>query len=306
MRYGFLLLALAMLLGMALQGFAARTPPGPKSYIKGDYAVMVTELKLPDDQQVKLGEKIQAMTTALAAWDQANKEKVTKFKADLKAAQQAKDAAAQKAASDQLAPLTAERTALSAKLQGEVMAVLTPEQQQTWAGILLYRKSEYAAAAKALKLTPEQEAPLKAKVIAGNAAMAQWDANNAGKVTTMDQQIKDLQAQLAKLTADKNALVAQRAKLDAEQKAAATAILTPEQRNAWEAIKLQAVVEKRFKAASLTPEQIAKLKPLCEGAVNQMSQLAAADAKGRTAVLDTLYKTITDQVLTDAQRAAMK
>jgi len=37
-----------------------------------------------------------------------------------------------------------------------------------------------------------------------------------------------------------------------------------------------------------------------------IGQLAADDAKGRTAVLDTLSKTVTDQVLTDDQRAAMQ
>lgn len=233
MRHILMFGGLAALLLMGLQAFAA-----PSTVIKGEYAVMAKELNMPDDQQVRFSEKIQIMNTALSEWDKQNKEQIAKLKADQKAARDAKDANQEQAVAAQLKQLTDTRNDMSAKLRKDVMDVLTPAQKQQWVGISFYNTSEYPAMVTALKVTPAQEAQLKAKVADHGIALSKWDQENTANVQKLEQQIKDAQAALDALKTQRSTLLAQRTKLESDQKVAVAAAITPEQQKAWQAIKL--------------------------------------------------------------------
>lgn len=60
-----------------------------------------------------------------------------------------------------------------------------------------------------------------------------------------------------------------------------------------------------FRKVSLTPEQIAKIKPLCEAAATEIIAIAPADTKARAAVQNKLMQSIADTILTAEQKAAM-
>jgi len=146
----------------------------------GDYAVTFKDLKLTDAQWIAVAEKVKAMKDALAAWDTENATKLqdaTKANADaakaLAEAKKGADAEAisaaelkEKDAAKKLADLQAVRANLAAKGDADVVAVLTPEQKQTYTS-----NNMFQAVTKRLgKITLTEEQTAKMHTMCDDAA----------------------------------------------------------------------------------------------------------------------------------------
>ena len=123
--------------------------------IAEEQAAMIRQCKLNDDQQKAVKEKFDLKRKALETWEQANGEKL----AAAKAAQRGADAAAKQKAGGEVRALTQARTQVEAEADKAITALLSPEQQLTWAGYQLAQLtlSRYQKA----KLTEEQTAKIQ-------------------------------------------------------------------------------------------------------------------------------------------------
>ncbi len=141
----------------------AATPASPeaakKAAIEGELAVMVKECKLSDEQQKKLLAAVNLAQTDLQAWEKANADKLEIFKKALAAAVAARDQAAYAKAYNDNKAMLEENRALGVKFQKTVLAILTPEQQATWQGFLLF--TELSEAMKRVNATDEQKGKLR-------------------------------------------------------------------------------------------------------------------------------------------------
>ena len=104
-----------------------------KSPIRGEYAIMNSELKFTDAQKTKLIELLNAQNEARKAGAEASKP----VKEQLAAAKKAKDKEKVKELSKKLKELRGDTKGDKAK----IMALLTPEQNATWAKFSLYRNA---------------------------------------------------------------------------------------------------------------------------------------------------------------------
>jgi Spy/CpxP family protein refolding chaperone len=223
------LLAVALMLGTAANTRAAEgdpaqpgkaaakaaKPDGEKQpALKGYYAIMASQLGLTDEQKAKVAEIAKARADADAAWQKESGEKVAAAKKALADAKDQGDQAAAAKAKADFAALTDAQAKLDQDWRGEILAVLTPEQREQWAGFNLYVGS-VAAKFKKAELTDEQVKQIKALCTAAAKEIAPLnggDKQGAGQIfqikEKLNQQIRD-----QVLTAD------QRATLDAAAKA---------------------------------------------------------------------------------------
>jgi Spy/CpxP family protein refolding chaperone len=159
-RIGLWVIGILLLAALPVLAKPAETAPGgSKDMLRGEYALMVTELKLTEAQQTQLREKVQGMQTAVSDWMKQHKEQLDKFNTDMKAAREAKDKEAQKKLTDEMKPLQAERSKLEAEKRQEIMALLTPEQTQAWAAFKL--QQEVLNHLKRVNLSEEQIGKIK-------------------------------------------------------------------------------------------------------------------------------------------------
>ena len=263
-----------------------------------DLASVAAELNLTADQQARITEKINAMKTALADWEKQNQDKINKARADAQAADQAGDHEGARKAIEQVRPLAGERLQIETDFQSQVMDVLTPEQRAAYAGLKMLQDREFIAMLKAINPTPEQETQLKDKAKAMGAALAKWDYDNGANVRTLEKQVMDAQAALQPLRD-------QRDKLTADQRTALLTILTPDQKVALTAARLQEQVTGGRERSQLTDEQVAKVKAICEQAVKDAGPTIETDRNAAEALRSKVAQAIRDQVLTDAQRAQL-
>ena len=288
---------LVLLTGM--QAFAQRGEK-QKDALQGDFAAMATALNLSADQQTQITEKLKAMHDGMANWEQQHPE-MKKLRAETRS--EDKDTAAK--AQDQLNTLMEDRSKLEASLKKAVFDVLTPEQQQTYAGLMVYKEKNYADMVKVLVLTVDQDAKLKDAAKAYAAGKSQWEQENGEKARQLQQQINEAQKTLNALQATQKTLTAPKDKLETDLHAAVMAVLTPDQQVAWKAYKLEQEVVNKFNKAKLTDEQIGKIKALCEQAVKDNPQ-PGAGSRGGNEIVGKLTQTVTDTILTDAQKEEMK
>jgi Spy/CpxP family protein refolding chaperone len=141
-----LCVCVALLLAMGFVGQAAQAkdrekkqrPEKVKSVLRGEHAEMVKELQLSAEQQTQLEQAVTANQAAMKAWYEGeNGQKLRELGAQMKQAKGDKEK--QAALRKEIQPLNASRAELSKQAHDRVMAVLTPEQQQRWAGCQLYR-----------------------------------------------------------------------------------------------------------------------------------------------------------------------
>jgi Spy/CpxP family protein refolding chaperone len=186
--------------------------PAAKSPLRGEYAIMASELKLSDQQVADLAAKVKAKDEALAAWEKENGEK---FKAAQEAAKKAKegnDKEAAKKAAEELRALNEARAKIQSDAMTGIYALLTPEQKEAWEGFVLYRSA--MARFRKAGLTEDQQK--KVRELAGAAAKELSGAT--GDEKTVRQAKGQVQAKLAK---DVEAL------LTAEQKEALKSAAKP-------------------------------------------------------------------------------
>ncbi len=226
-----LMLMLTGLLLLTMLPVLAKDPPKPPTaqdiMKKGEYAVMVAECGLTEAQKTKIGQTVIDANAAVADWNARNKVELDKYAADIKAARAANDHDTVKRLSAEQKALLAQRTAITAQMNADIQAILTPEQQQQWGAYRLrvdvqkrYKKLNLtpaqvellkplctAAQQELAALTPEQ-AKARAKVIANlNSAVE--------KGVLTDEQRAALAAEAERLKAEKE----QRAR-EAKEKAA--------------------------------------------------------------------------------------
>ncbi len=132
----------------------------PRKYpVTGEYVPMIRECSLTPEQVEQLGAKIQAKKEALAAFDRQKPLKKMALNKDLTTARAKGDKAAVENAEQALKALDQERAKIEATQEGQILAVLKPDQRTTWEGYLLYQL--VAAELKASGLTEAQSARLR-------------------------------------------------------------------------------------------------------------------------------------------------
>ncbi len=139
---------------------AQRPQKSVEETLKEELDLMVKECKLNDDQQKTLKEKFKARQDALEAWDKTNAEKMKTAQDAAAAARKGTDADAKKKAAGDLKALQTEREAAAAEADKAILAALTDEQKNTWAGAQL--SAVTLAKYKKATLTDDQTAKIKA------------------------------------------------------------------------------------------------------------------------------------------------
>lgn len=160
-------------------------------------------------------------------------------------------------------------------------------------------KGEFAQMVSELKLSDEQKAMLQERCKAKEEAEAKWDSANAERLRELREATRKAKAAGRAADPEKalHALEAERERATAAAAEAILAVLTAEQREAWEGVKLSAIALVRLKDCNLTEEQISRVKIACREA-------AAAMATGKKApALKDLHQKIDDTILTPEQRA---
>lgn len=177
--------AVTLVAGLAAGALTARERGGKRKSAQepevSQLELMVKELKLSDQQQAQLKEKIKARDDAVVAWNQANADKIKAAEEAGKKARESKDAADRKQAGAVNKELQAARAAATAEADAAILAALTDEQKAAWGGLQLYKTvmSRY----RKVELTEDQQAKIKAACTAAAAelAAAQGDEKAAKK-----------------------------------------------------------------------------------------------------------------------------
>lgn len=138
-------LAVSLLAAMALGQDAPAKPKKPKgeakdkTALRGEYAIIATELNLSDEKKAEFAKAVAEMNAARDAWNKANAAKIDELNKAAKAAKEAKDKDKVKEIQKQLSELRAAQEKATAEGQAKVRAVLTPEQQAQWQAFTVYR-----------------------------------------------------------------------------------------------------------------------------------------------------------------------
>jgi Spy/CpxP family protein refolding chaperone len=174
-------------------------------------------------------------------------------------------------------------------------------------------KGVYAQMVTICKLSDQQVTDLKTKVKARDDAVAAWMTPNADKMKAADEAVKKAKegsdkAAGKKANEDRQKLMAERTKIEADGMVAIYAVLTPEQKQAWDGQQMYMQMSGRFKRANLTEEQRTKIRPLCDQAAKDEAVVKGDEKAARKAKSDIqakVIKTIEDTILTAEQKAEM-
>jgi len=203
-RIGVYFCGLCLLLVIGLPVLAKNPKQAPRPAVKGEWAAMVKQCNLTADQQTAVNDKVKAMNAALTDWDAKNKDQVDKLKADIKAAKEANDKAKLKDLNAQQKTLMTGRDAIQQQSRREIMTLLTPEQQQTWAVYQL--QIEVKRHFNKAKLTDDQLAKIKPLCENTQQGLAKLTAGEAkGRKALMNKLFADVAQQI--LTDDQRALM---------------------------------------------------------------------------------------------------
>ena len=165
-----LVLALALAVLVAAPALLAEEAKAPKegkakaaakesSGLKGEYAIMASELKLTAEQKADLAAKVKAKEEALNAWENANRDKLKAAQEAVKKGRESGDKQAAEKAAEELKTLRGAMENIQADATAAIRAVLTPEQQQAWEGFSLYRQA--MARYKKADLTEDQQKKIR-------------------------------------------------------------------------------------------------------------------------------------------------
>ncbi len=144
-RVTWLLLGLAVVVLVASPILAAekagkgKRSKGGSDALRGEYAIMVSQCELSDQQKTDLEAKVKVRKETQAAWQQANGEKVKALREAQKKAKEANDKDAMQKARDDLKALDSGRRKIDADSMAAIYAVLTAEQKAKWQAFQTYR-----------------------------------------------------------------------------------------------------------------------------------------------------------------------
>jgi Spy/CpxP family protein refolding chaperone len=109
--------------------------------LKGEYAIMASELKLTAEQQTEVAAKLAAREESIAAWRKDNMQKLETAQEALKKARESGDKEAAKKLGEEIKAINESRDKIMTDTAAAIRAILTPEQQQAWEGFSLYRQA---------------------------------------------------------------------------------------------------------------------------------------------------------------------
>lgn len=276
-------------------GASVKTKPAAEGLVQR----MTREIKLTADQQTKINGLITDYNTTLDDWTKTNRDQIDKLQKAILAAEQAQKTEEARTLRAQLTTLLQGQTILQEKVQHDIMNVLTAEQRTAWAGVSAYDQGDFAMIRQMIKLTPDQEAKLKAQAKAYAAAESQWGTDNGEKAGKLEEQIGAAQAEL-------KALQTAQEKIESDNHDAILAVLTPQQKTELTATELQQVMVSRMPQVKITDAQATKIKSLCQTAAVDFDKIPASNQNARWQAVQKLEQSIRAQVLTDAQRASLK
>jgi Spy/CpxP family protein refolding chaperone len=174
-------------------------------------------------------------------------------------------------------------------------------------------RGEYAIMAAECKLTPEQQETLKAKIAARREALEAWMKAYGSKFESLQEAVKQPKDPNNKEAIQRDAeelktLEANHLKIQTTFEADLRAMMTPEQRQDWEAFKLYRPMMARYKKLNLVDGQVQKIKDAAAAAAKELAAVkdddkAAAGAKSE--VQAKLRKTIEETILTAEQREVL-
>jgi Spy/CpxP family protein refolding chaperone len=174
-------------------------------------------------------------------------------------------------------------------------------------------RGEYAIMAAECKLTPEQQDTLKAKIAARRDAQEAWMKANGSKLESLQEAVKhpkdpnDTEA-IRRASEELKALEADHLKIQATFEADLRAMMTPEQRQDWEAFKLYRPMMGRYKKLNLVEGQVQKIRDAAAAAAKELAEVKGDDkaARGAKGEVETkLRKTIEETILTAEQREVL-
>jgi hypothetical protein len=160
------------------------------------------------------------------------------------------------------------------------------------------------------KLTEAQQADAKEKIKALDEALAAWDKDNAAKMEAAQAAAKEARSKAdddakKKAAADLKALAAAREESGAQALKAVMALLTDEQKQAWGVYELYQSTIPRYRKASLTEDQLAKVRAACAVARAEIAEVGE-DSKAGKETLNRLRWGIDVFVLTPEQREVIR
>ena len=129
------------------------------SGLRGEYAILASECNLTAEQEASLKAKVEARNQAMAEWQQAHGEKALDIRKAMKAAKDAGNKEEMKRLGEEMKALSTERRQMEEKTMAAIYAILTPEQNTTWAGFRLYRQA--MGWCKRAGLSEEQQATIR-------------------------------------------------------------------------------------------------------------------------------------------------
>jgi len=173
-------------------------------------------------------------------------------------------------------------------------------------------ESLYDLLMRECKLTDKQQTAVKEKIKARDAVLAAWDKANAEKVQAAENAAKDAKDKNdgdARKQASRNLrdLRTAREESAAAATAAIFAVLTDEQKAAWDTHELFKATAGRYRRAELTEEQLAKVKTACAIAAKELAEIEPFESKAkklRSEITRKLQWAIHALVLTAEQRQA--
>jgi Spy/CpxP family protein refolding chaperone len=174
-------------------------------------------------------------------------------------------------------------------------------------------RGEYAIMAAECKLTPEQQETLKAKVAARRDALEAWMKAHGSKFESLQEAVKQPKDPNDKEAIQRDAeelktLEADHLKIQTTFEADLRAMMTPEQRQDWEAFKLYRPMMGRYKKLNLVEGQVQKIKDATAAAAKELAEVKGDDnaaAGAKSEVQTKLRKTIEETILTAEQREAL-
>ena len=127
---------------------------GGKGGLKGEYAIMASELKFTDAQKADLAEKLKACAENAKKWRTDNADKLADIKKKQAEARKNKDKDAMKKIAADSKALRDEEMKIRNSAVDAAKAILTDEQKVQWAGFMVYR--QVMRKFKKAELTDEQ------------------------------------------------------------------------------------------------------------------------------------------------------
>ncbi len=164
----------------------------------------------------------------------------------------------------------------------------------------------HAQMVKVCNLNEEQQKQIAELNDLRQKAMKEFEAENIEKLKTLKAQKvearknKDKKA-LEEASAQLSDLLLKRKEIDSQWQAKIMGVLTEEQKAQWDRYQAKLLINKMFKNAKLTDEQVEQVANAHE---KFMTDVDLSDKKARHEALQKLTDYIRAEILTDAQRAA--